>query len=183
MPPKNRNKNSNSNEKNSATPQDDVAKKSPKVSKLESAPVPGPSCSSGSGSGGLAKLISGLCYLALVAGAGFASFYVQQALTEVKQTNQRHQESIQKNAEVVQKVEQTLQQVRPVPFMDVQLMGMARSPFFGRHDREQDGLLKLRKCGRRSDTPPPLLLDDLAAKILTYITFRPSSTWGTLNNF
>ncbi|XP_072530102.1 cytoskeleton-associated protein 4 [Salminus brasiliensis] len=107
MAAKNRNKNATASEKSPTNPQDDVAKKSPKVSKADSTPVP--SC--GSGSGKLLKFVSGLCYLVLVAGAGFASFYLQQVLTEVNRISARNEESMQKSAAVVQKVEQALLQV------------------------------------------------------------------------
>lgn len=126
MTAKHRNKNSsnstanNNNEKNASPPQhqDDVAKKSQKASKAETpAPAaavvaaPHPKPSSGSSSGGCVKLLAALCYIALVAGAGVASFYLQQVLEEVNQISSRHQESAQKNAELSQKLEAALQQV------------------------------------------------------------------------
>lgn len=57
------------------------------------------------------KLLAALCYISLVTGAGFASFYLQQVLEEVSQISNRHEESSQKNAELAQKVESVLQQV------------------------------------------------------------------------
>uniref|UniRef100_A0A4W4H578 Cytoskeleton-associated protein 4 n=1 Tax=Electrophorus electricus TaxID=8005 RepID=A0A4W4H578_ELEEL len=81
MPTRNRNKNTNSNDKNLANHQDDVAKKSPKISKADCTPV----SSSRSGSGKFSKFLTALCYFGLIAGVGFASFYLQQVLSEVDQ--------------------------------------------------------------------------------------------------
>lgn len=115
MTAKHRNKNNSTsnNEKNAPPPpppQDDVAKKSQKAIKVEPLPAPHPKSSSGSGT--CMKLLAALCYIALVAGAGFASFYLQQVLEEVSQISNRHEESLQKNAELAQKVDTVLQQVR-----------------------------------------------------------------------
>lgn len=116
MTAKHRNKNNasaNNNEKNAPAPQqqDDVAKKSQKATKAETLPVPAPHPKSSSGSGTCMKLLAALCYISLVTGAGFASFYLQQVLEEVSQISNRHEESSQKNAELAQKVESVLQQV------------------------------------------------------------------------
>lgn len=105
MPAKNKTKSANSNDKPAVNPQDDAAKKSPKVSKADS------SANSRSGSGKLTKLLSALSYLVLVSGAAFASFYLQKVLTEVNQIRSESEEALQKNSEVLQKVEDALQQV------------------------------------------------------------------------
>ncbi|KAI1888110.1 hypothetical protein AGOR_G00181670 [Albula goreensis] len=102
MPAKHRNK-SNTSDKNPTSNQDDVAKKIPKASKE--------SDSSGSGSGSWAKVLAALSYIALVAAAGFAAFYLQRVVEEVGQINSRTEESIQKNAELTKKMESVLQQV------------------------------------------------------------------------
>ncbi|XP_030632539.1 cytoskeleton-associated protein 4 [Chanos chanos] len=99
--------NANSNDKSSSSHQDDVAKKNPKPSKADGSSVR----SSGSGSGNITKILAALCYLVLVVGAGFASFYLQQVLEEVNQIRNRNEESVQKSAEMTQRVEYALQQV------------------------------------------------------------------------
>ncbi|KAK3518163.1 hypothetical protein QTP70_033263, partial [Hemibagrus guttatus] len=101
MPSKNKNK----SDKPAVNPQDDTAKKIPKVSKADS------SANSRSGSGKLTKLVSAVSYLVLVSGAAFASFYLQRVLTEVNQIRSESEEALQKNSEVLQKVENALQQV------------------------------------------------------------------------
>lgn len=101
MPSKNKNK----SDKPAVNPQDDTAKKTPKVIKADS------SANSRSGSGKLTKLLSAVSYLVLVSGAAFASFYLQRVLTEVNQIRSESEEALQKNSEVLQKVENALQQV------------------------------------------------------------------------
>lgn len=109
MTVKNRNKNnSNSNDKTvPSQQQDDTAKKSPKVAKAENAAV----SSRGSGSGALIKFLSALFYLALAAGAVFASLYLHQELSDIKHANSRHEESMKKCTTAAREVEHALQQV------------------------------------------------------------------------
>ncbi|XP_062852500.1 cytoskeleton-associated protein 4 [Trichomycterus rosablanca] len=102
---KNKSKIPNSNDKAPVTPQDDVAKKIPKVSKSESC------ANSRSASGKLSAFISALCYFILVSGAAIASFYLQRVLNEVNQIRLESEESLQKNSQLVHKVETALQQV------------------------------------------------------------------------
>ncbi|XP_070997450.1 cytoskeleton-associated protein 4-like [Oncorhynchus clarkii lewisi] len=104
MTARNRNKN-NLSEKTASSTQDDVAKKSPKPSSNGSPSI------QGSGSGSWVKVIAALCYIALVAAAGFAAIYLQQVLKEVHQISSRNEETVRKNAEVAHKVENVLQQV------------------------------------------------------------------------
>ncbi|XP_026778443.3 cytoskeleton-associated protein 4 [Pangasianodon hypophthalmus] len=110
MPSKNKNKGANSTDKAAVNPQDDAAKKSPKVSKADS------SANSRPGSGKLTKLLSALSYMVLVSGAAFASFYLQRVLTEVNQIRSESEEALQKNAEVLHRVEHALQQVNSMKF-------------------------------------------------------------------
>lgn len=104
MTARHRNKN-NLSEKTASPTQDDVAKKSPKPSSNGSPSI------QGSGSGSWVKVIAALCYIALVAAAGFAAIYLQQVLKEVHQISSRNEETVRKNAEVAHKVENVLQQV------------------------------------------------------------------------
>lgn len=108
MSVKNRNKHNSSEKNSSSNNQDDVAKKSPKSSNgVSSGPAP-----QGSGSGTSLKLIAALCYIVLVAVAGFAAIYLQQVLEEVHQISTKNKESAQKNAELTRQMEGVLQQVR-----------------------------------------------------------------------
>ncbi|XP_029598313.1 cytoskeleton-associated protein 4 [Salmo trutta] len=102
MTARHRNKN-NLSEKTASPTQDDVAKKSPKPSSNGSPSI--------QGSGSWVKVIAALCYIALVAAAGFAAIYLQQVLIEVHQISSRNEETVRKNAEVAHKVENVLQQV------------------------------------------------------------------------
>lgn len=102
-----KNRKQNSSEKTSPSNQDDVAKKSPKASNG----VAGVSAPPGSGSGSSVKLIAALCYIILVAAAGFAAFYLQQVLEEVQDISTKNKESLKKNAELALKVENVVQQV------------------------------------------------------------------------
>ncbi|KAF5898830.1 cytoskeleton-associated protein 4, partial [Clarias magur] len=104
MPSKNKNKSANPNDKPAGNPQDDAAKKSPKLSKADS------SANSKSGLGNITKFLSALSYLVLVSGAAFASFYLQRVLTEVNQIRAESEGALQKSAEVLQKVEHAVQQ-------------------------------------------------------------------------
>lgn len=102
MTARHRNKN-NLSEKTASPTQDDVAKKSPKPSSNGSPSI--------QGSGSWVKVIAALCYIVLVAAAGFAAIYLQQVLKEVHQISSRNEETVRKNAEVAHKVENVLQQV------------------------------------------------------------------------
>ncbi|CDQ79465.1 unnamed protein product [Oncorhynchus mykiss] len=104
MTARHRNKN-NLSEKTASPTQDDVAKKSPKPSSNGSPSI------QGSGSGSWVKVIAALCYIALVAAAGFAAIYLQQVLKEVHQISSRNEETVRENAEVAHKVENVLQRV------------------------------------------------------------------------
>lgn len=100
MTAKNRNKiNSHTNDKAPASQHDDAVKKSPK-----NAPV-------AAGPSALMKFISALFYLTLTGGAVLAAIYFQQALSEVKLMNLKHEESIERYTDVSREVERALQQV------------------------------------------------------------------------
>ncbi|XP_064198768.1 cytoskeleton-associated protein 4 [Anguilla rostrata] len=101
MTAKHRNK--NASDKNSTSIQDDVAKKITKASKSTD--------STASGSGTWTKALAALSYIALVAAAGFAAFYLQKVVEEVGQISSRTEATIQKNAELTKKMESALQQV------------------------------------------------------------------------
>lgn len=100
-----KNRKNNSSEKNASSSPDDVAKKSMKSNGVN-VTVP-----QGSGSGSWVTFVAALCYIVLVAAAGFAAFYLQQVLEEVNQINKNNEESVKKNAELTRKMENVVQQV------------------------------------------------------------------------
>ncbi|XP_048011932.1 cytoskeleton-associated protein 4-like [Megalobrama amblycephala] len=129
MTVKNRNKN-NSNDKTAPSQQHDEApKRSPKVAKAENAPV----SSRGSGSDALKKFLSALFYLALAAGAVFASLYLHQELSDIKHANSRHEESMKKCTAAAREVEHALQQIRS---MKASLEGLESTVVSARTDLE-----------------------------------------------
>uniref|UniRef100_A0A3B4Y8H0 Cytoskeleton-associated protein 4-like n=1 Tax=Seriola lalandi dorsalis TaxID=1841481 RepID=A0A3B4Y8H0_SERLL len=87
---KNRHK-SSSSEKSPASSQEDASKKSPKSTTTNGV--------SGSGAQGprsrscLGLVVTTVIYVALIGAAGFAAFYLQQVVEEIRQTNARHEES------------------------------------------------------------------------------------------
>lgn len=108
MTAKNRNKNS-SGEKSAASNQDDAAKKTQKCTSTNGASGSGPQ---GPRSGScLGFLVTTVFYIALIGAAGFAAFYVQQVVEEIRQTSARHEESARQSAELSSKMENVVQQV------------------------------------------------------------------------
>lgn len=109
MTAKNRNKNSSS-EKSAASGQDDpAAKKTPKSTNTNGASGTGPQ---GPRSGScLGFLVTTVFYVALIGAAGFAAFYLQQVVEEIRQTSARNEESARKSAELSGKMEKVAQQV------------------------------------------------------------------------
>ncbi|XP_068442961.1 cytoskeleton-associated protein 4 [Clinocottus analis] len=115
MTAKNRQK-SNSSEKSAAaaaaaaaaSSHDDAPKKSPKsASNGVSGPAPqGPASRSC-----LGLVASTVFYLALLGAAGFAAFYLQQVVEEIRETSARHAESARQSAELSGKMDSVVQQV------------------------------------------------------------------------
>lgn len=107
MAAKNRNKNITS-EKSPATSQDDAPKKSQKSSNNG---VTG-SVAQGPRSGScLGFFVSAVFYVTLIVAAGFAAFYLQQVMEEIRQTSAKNEKSAQQNADIVNKMESVTQQV------------------------------------------------------------------------
>lgn len=96
-------------EKSAASSQDDAPKKSQRSSNngvSGSAPQGSPR------SGGcLGFLVTTVFYVALIGAAGFAAFYVQQVVEEIRRTNAKHVESARQSAELSGKMESVVQQV------------------------------------------------------------------------
>ncbi|MEQ2270404.1 hypothetical protein XENORESO_021628 [Xenotaenia resolanae] len=104
---KNRPKNS---EKSAAPSQDDASKKSQKSGgPTNGVSGPGPQ---GPRSGScLGLFVTTVFYIAMIGAAGFAAFYLQQVVEEVRQINAKHEESAQRGVELGAKMESVVQQV------------------------------------------------------------------------
>lgn len=108
MTAKNRNKN-NSSEKSAASSPEDASKKSPKSSASNGVSGPAPQ---GPRSGSCVGLVfTTVFYLALIGAAGFAAFYLQQVVEEIRATSAKHEESARQSAELSSKMESVVQQV------------------------------------------------------------------------
>lgn len=109
MTAKNRHKSSSGEKSAAASSQEDASKKSPKSSSSNGVTVPEPQGQkSGSCLGLLATVVF---YAALIGAAGFAAFYMQQLVEEIRETSARHEESARLNAELSGKMESVVQQV------------------------------------------------------------------------
>jgi len=95
-------------QKSAAPSQDDASKKSQKSSTNE---VSGPGPQGPRSGSCLGLLVTTVFYIALIGAAGFAAFYLQQVVEEIRQTNARHEESARQNAELSSKMESAVQQV------------------------------------------------------------------------
>ncbi|XP_034529468.1 cytoskeleton-associated protein 4 [Notolabrus celidotus] len=108
MTAKNRNKN-NSSEKSVASSPEDASKKSPKSSPSNGVSGPAPQ---GPRSGSCVGLVcTTVFYLALIGAAGFAAFYLQQVVEEIRETSAKHEESARQSAALGSKMESVVQQV------------------------------------------------------------------------
>nr|XP_020455072.1 cytoskeleton-associated protein 4 [Monopterus albus] len=107
MTAKNRHKNSSS-EKSAASIQDDVAKKS---QKSNSNVVNGSGPQAPRSRSCLGLFVTTLFYIALIGGAVFAGFYLQQLVEEFRQIHAKDEESARQSAELGSKLESVVQQV------------------------------------------------------------------------
>lgn len=107
MTTKNRPKNS---EKSAAPGQDDASKKSQKSGgSTNGVSGPGPQGSRTGSCVGL--LVTTAFYIAMIGAAGFAAFYLQQVVEEVRHIHGKHEESARRGAELGTKMESVVQQV------------------------------------------------------------------------
>ncbi|XP_047245980.1 cytoskeleton-associated protein 4-like [Girardinichthys multiradiatus] len=97
-------------EKSAAPSQDDASKKSQKSGgPTNGVSGPGPQ---GPRSGScLGLFVTTVFYIAMIGAAGFAAFYLQQVVEEVRQINAKHEESAQRGVELGTKMESVVQQV------------------------------------------------------------------------
>lgn len=108
---RNRQKQSNSSEKTSPPSQEDAPpKKTPKSASsngLSGTGAQGPSHSRSC----LGLIVSAVCYIAVIGAAGFAAFYLQQVVEEIRQSGVKQEERAQQSAELHTKMESVIQQV------------------------------------------------------------------------
>ncbi|KAM4523061.1 cytoskeleton-associated protein 4 [Fundulus diaphanus] len=107
MTSKNRSK---SSEKSAAPSQDDAPKKSQKSGGATNG-VSGPGPQGPRSGSCLGLLLTAVFYTAMIGAAGFAAFYLQQVVEEVRQINAEHAESARRGAELGTKMESVVQQV------------------------------------------------------------------------
>ncbi|XP_029317367.1 cytoskeleton-associated protein 4 [Cottoperca gobio] len=145
MAVKNRLKNSEKSEKSAASSQDDASKKSQKSSS-NGVSGPGPQ---GSQSGSCLGLVATIVfYIALLGAAGFAAFYLQQVVEEIRQTSTRHEESARQNAELSGKMDSVVQQVESLSSVVDGLessLGITRVELEGAIGRMKRGEVETRK--------------------------------------
>ncbi|XP_076015143.1 cytoskeleton-associated protein 4 [Genypterus blacodes] len=110
MTAKNRQKQNNSSEKTSPPSQEDAPKKSQKSASsngMSGSVAQGPSHSRSC----VGLIVSVVCYIAVVGAAGFAAFYLQQVVEEIRLSGAKQEESAQQSAELSTKMESVIQQV------------------------------------------------------------------------
>ncbi|XP_007579224.1 cytoskeleton-associated protein 4 [Poecilia formosa] len=107
MTTKNRPKNS---EKSAAASQDDASKKSQKSGGATNG-VSGPGPRGPRSGSCLGLLVNAVFYAAMIGAAGFAAFYLQQVVQDVRQIHAQHEEGARRGAELGTKMENVLQQV------------------------------------------------------------------------
>ncbi|GAA6221120.1 cytoskeleton-associated protein 4 [Lates japonicus] len=164
MTAKNRHKNSSS-EKSAAPSQDDASKKSQK-SASNGVSGSGPQ---GSRSGSCLGLVATtVFYIGLIGAAGFAAFYLQQVVEEIRQTSAKHEESARQSAELGSKMESVVQQVESLRSVVDGLessLGITRVELEGAISRMKRGEVETRRVEEALQKLQNDLLRDLSEGI------------------
>uniref|UniRef100_A0A3Q3VMR5 Cytoskeleton-associated protein 4 n=1 Tax=Mola mola TaxID=94237 RepID=A0A3Q3VMR5_MOLML len=101
-----------SSEKSAASSQDDAAKKSQASSGAPRAAGPGPQGPQGPRTRScLGLLATTVFYVALICAAGFAAFYLQKVVEEMRETTARQEESARRTADVGTKLDDIVLQI------------------------------------------------------------------------
>ncbi|XP_068163220.1 cytoskeleton-associated protein 4 [Antennarius striatus] len=162
MTAKNRQKNSSS-EKSAPSSHDDAPKKSQKSNGVSGS---GPQ---GSRSGScLGLLASVVFYIGLIGAVGFAAFYLQQVVEEIRQTGIRQEESARQNAELAAKMESVVQQVESLKSVVDGLessLGITRVELEGSVSRMKRGEVETRRVDEALQNLQNDLLRDLSEGI------------------
>uniref|UniRef100_A0A3Q1EQX1 Cytoskeleton associated protein 4 n=1 Tax=Acanthochromis polyacanthus TaxID=80966 RepID=A0A3Q1EQX1_9TELE len=167
MTAKNRHK---SSEKSAASSQEDAPKKSPKSSSSSSSSngVSGPAAQGPRSGSCLGLLVTAVFYIALIGAAGFAAFYLQQVVEEIRQTNARHEESAKQSAELSSKMESVVQQVESLRSVVDGLessLGITRVELEGAVSRMKRGEVETRRVEEALQKLQNDLLRDLSEGI------------------
>ncbi|XP_041636314.1 cytoskeleton-associated protein 4 [Cheilinus undulatus] len=162
MTAKNRHKTSSS-EKSAASIPEDASKKSPKSSTSNGVSGPAPQ---GPRSGSCIGLVlTTVFYLGLIGAAGFAAFYLQQVVEEVRATSARHEESARQNAELSSKMESVVQQAESLRSIVDGLessLGITRVELEGAVARMKRGEVETRRVDEALQKLQNNLLKDLS---------------------
>ncbi|XP_070785457.1 cytoskeleton-associated protein 4 [Enoplosus armatus] len=164
MTAKNRHKNSSS-EKSAASIHEDASKKSQKSS---SNGVSGPATQGPRSGSCLGLVATTVFYIALLGAAGFAAFYLQQVVEEIRLTSARHEESARKNAELGSKMESVVQQVESLRSIVDGLessLGITRVELEGAVSRMKRGEVETRRVEEALQKLQNDLLRDLSEGI------------------
>ncbi|XP_070848371.1 cytoskeleton-associated protein 4 [Chaetodon trifascialis] len=164
MTAKNRHKNSSA-EKSVASSQDDASKKSQK-STGNGVSGPGPQ---GPRSGSCLGLVAtAVFYITLLGAAGFAAFYLQQVVEEIRQASGRQEESARQSAELGTKIESVVQQVESLRSVVDGLessLGITRVELEGAISRMKRGEVETRRVEEALQKLQNDLLRDLSEGI------------------
>lgn len=106
MTAKNRHRNS---EKSATSNQDDASKKSQTGTSVSGVGGPGPQGTRSRSCIGL--VATTVFYIALMGAAGFAAFYMQKVVEEIREATARQEESARHNADIDTKLDSVVQQV------------------------------------------------------------------------
>ncbi|XP_020503385.2 cytoskeleton-associated protein 4 [Labrus bergylta] len=162
MTAKNRHKN-NSSDKTPASIPEDASKKSPKSSASNGVSGPAPQ---GPQSGScLGLFFTTVFYLGLLGAAGFAAFYLQQVVEEIRETSAKHEDSARQNAELSSKMESVVQQVESLRSIVDGLessLGITRMELEGAVTRMKRGESETRKVDEALQKLQNNLLRDLS---------------------
>uniref|UniRef100_A0A3P8SIF2 Cytoskeleton-associated protein 4 n=1 Tax=Amphiprion percula TaxID=161767 RepID=A0A3P8SIF2_AMPPE len=165
MTAKNRQKNS---EKSAASSQEDAPKKNPKSCSSSSNGVSGPAAQGPRSGSCLGLLVTTVFYIALIGAAGFAAFYLQQVVEEIRQTNAKHEESAKQRAELSSKMESVVQQVESLRSVVDGLessLGITRVELEGAVSRMKRGEVETRRVEEALQKLQNDLLRDLSEGI------------------
>ncbi|XP_054480829.1 cytoskeleton-associated protein 4 [Anoplopoma fimbria] len=156
---------SSSSEKSASSSPDDAPKK---TQKSAGNGLSGPGAQ-GPGSGScLGLFATTVFYIALLGTAGFAAFYLQQVVEEIRQTSSRHEESARINAELSGQMERVVQQVESLSSVVDGLesaLGITRVELEGAVSRMKRGEVETRKVEEALQRLQNNLLRDLSEGI------------------
>ncbi|XP_034434668.1 cytoskeleton-associated protein 4 isoform X3 [Hippoglossus hippoglossus] len=166
MTAKNRTKSSSGEKSAAPVSQDEAPKKTQKSPSNGSTGSPGPQGPRTRGYLGL--VLNTVFYAALIGAAGFAAFYLQQVVEEIRESSARNEQSAQRSAELGSKMEIVVQQVESlrssVDGLDSSL-GATRQELQGAISRMKTGEVETRRVKEALQNLQNDLLRDLSEGI------------------